>query len=482
MYSLYRAIASSVCLQLPYSRRTLFAAATTPLLLTATTAFSAMANPNNIRLVLYGGDTMLGRAVQLTFPTQSPGEEWIRDSCTAQHYLSMALHHDESDLGTIRRQNGSGGSYLWGDLASLKIAPPPDIRVMNLETAVTRTIDNRDVPDKGINYHMHTDNVQAVLSEGLVLHTVGSPSPPPLVVSCANNHILDYGRTAFQQETLSVIRCGNFLTAGCGASLAEASSPAVITTGGRNVQIFAFATGCSGTPHDWWAGPHTAGLVGLPGLYTERDVAKALDICAKAFDTAGAEEGMRRIVSIHWGPNWAGKGEHDGSREARRAFAHSLIDKFHIDVIYGHSSHHMRGQEVYKGKLILYGTGDLVNDYEGFANLGEEQYNKLGGVYVVDMDSTTGKLTDLRIVPFFMNRLRLERYTTASRIWDPNSRQMREVPGKSKDLCKLLNDYSSLIDAAPGCALLLEHLDSDPQVRPSGPVIKAVKPFPVMSA
>jgi hypothetical protein len=172
MYSFCRAIASSVYLQLPYSRRTLFTAATvtTPLLFTAATAFSQMANsnPNNIRLLLCGGDTvLLGRAVQLTFPTQSPGEEWIRDSCTAQHYLSMALHHDISDLGTIQRQNGSGGSYVWGDLASMTIEPPPDIRIMNLETAVTRTIDNVDVPDKGINYHMHTDNVQAVLSEGL---------------------------------------------------------------------------------------------------------------------------------------------------------------------------------------------------------------------------------------------------------------------------------------------------------------------------
>ena len=33
--------------------------------------------------------------------------------------------------------------------------------------------------------------------------------------------------------------------------------------------------------------------------------------------------------------------------------------------MHGHSSHHPRPIEVYRGKLILYGCGDLVDDYEG---------------------------------------------------------------------------------------------------------------------
>lgn len=35
------------------------------------------------------------------------------------------------------------------------------------------------------------------------------------------------------------------------------------------------------------------------------------------------------------------------------------------DLIYGHSSHHIKGVEVYKGKLIVYGCGDFLSDYEG---------------------------------------------------------------------------------------------------------------------
>ena len=36
-----------------------------------------------------------------------------------------------------------------------------------------------------------------------------------------------------------------------------------------------------------------------------------------------------------------------------------------IDVVHGHSSHHPRPIEVYQRRLILYGCGDFIDDYEG---------------------------------------------------------------------------------------------------------------------
>jgi len=45
-----------------------------------------------------------------------------------------------------------------------------------------------------------------------------------------------------------------------------------------------------------------------------------------------------------------------------------------IDLIHGHSSHHIKGVEVYNGKLIIYGCGDLLSDYEGIQNPGEEKF------------------------------------------------------------------------------------------------------------
>mgnify|MGYP001558666949 CR=1 FL=1 len=38
-----------------------------------------------------------------------------------------------------------------------------------------------------------------------------------------------------------------------------------------------------------------------------------------------------------------------------------------IDIVHGHSSHHLRRIEVYRGKLVLYGCGDFLDDYEGIS-------------------------------------------------------------------------------------------------------------------
>ena len=43
-------------------------------------------------------------------------------------------------------------------------------------------------------------------------------------------------------------------------------------------------------------------------------------------------------------------------------FAHALID-LGVDLIHGHSAHIFQGVEVYKGKIILYDTGDFIDDY-----------------------------------------------------------------------------------------------------------------------
>ena len=52
-------------------------------------------------------------------------------------------------------------------------------------------------------------------------------------------------------------------------------------------------------------------------------------------------------------------------RAIQSQLAHSLLDEAGVDVIHGHSSHHVKGIEVYKGKAILYGCGDFLTDYEG---------------------------------------------------------------------------------------------------------------------
>jgi hypothetical protein len=94
----------------------------------------------------------------------------------------------------------------------------------------------------------------------------------------------------------------------------------------------------------------------------------------------------------------------------------------------------------------------------------------IGGVFVVDMAST-GAFQQLRIVPMFMNTLRLERFTTDSMIWKPNEKRYERNPNKSKEFCQFINGLSKIDAGTEDRALLLEHYDTDRQI-PGGPVMR----------
>ena len=117
------------------------------------------------------------------------------------------------------------------------------------------------------------------------------------------------------------------------------------------------------------------------------------------------------MASIHWGSNWG-----YSVLPEERAFAHHLIDEAGVDVIHGHSSHHPKGLEVYKGKLILYGAGDLINDYEGIP--GYEQFRPdLTLLYFARLDMGTRNLAQMEMVPMQMRRFRLQRATAEDAQW-----------------------------------------------------------------
>lgn len=113
------------------------------------------------------------------------------------------------------------------------------------------------------------------------------------------------------------------------------------------------------------------------------------------------------IVSMHWGSNWG-----YGVDSAQIRFAHRLIDEG-VDVVHGHSSHHPRPVEVYHGKLILYGCGDTIDDYEGIGTY-ESFRHELRLLYFASVE-TTG--TVLRMVPMRMRRMRLERAPDVDGEW-----------------------------------------------------------------
>jgi poly-gamma-glutamate synthesis protein (capsule biosynthesis protein) len=221
----------------------------------------------------------------------------------------------------------------------------------------------------------------------------------------ANNHVLDWGRSGLA-ETLDVLRHAGLRTAGAGCDEAEAAAPAIIElAGNRRMLVFAFCTESSGVPPAWAATRDQSGVNLLKDL--SRDSVEAIGREVQAHKRAGDIA----VLSLHWGGNW---GYEISARE--QEFARRLIDTASVDVVHGHSSHHAKGIEVHREKLILYGCGDFLTDYEGIS--GHEAYRgDLGLMYFATLDVDNGRLLRVAMTPTRMQKLRVNRATADEACW-----------------------------------------------------------------
>jgi poly-gamma-glutamate synthesis protein (capsule biosynthesis protein) len=280
---------------------------------------------------------------------------------------------------------------VWGDALAELSRVAPDVRIVNLETAITTSEDCW--PDKGIHYRMHPDNVPCLTAARID------------ACALANNHVLDWGYGGLR-ETLATLRRAGLRTAGAGGNTAEATAPAVIEVAGKGrVALFAFGAETSGIPRAWAAAADTPGVNLLPDLSPEtvRQIARQVQ----------AVKQPRTIVvaSLHWGENW-------GYRVPRsqQVFARRLIDEAGVDVVHGHSSHHPKAIEVYRGRPILYGCGDLLTDYEGIGGH-EDLRGELGLMYFPTIDALTGALVRLTMTPTRLARFRVNRASPEEARW-----------------------------------------------------------------
>jgi poly-gamma-glutamate capsule biosynthesis protein CapA/YwtB (metallophosphatase superfamily) len=167
----------------------------------------------------------------------------------------------------------------------------------------------------------------------------------------------------------------------------------------------ACATGSSGVPSAWAAGRAGAGINLLPDL-SDRTV----DFIAAQLNSVRRPKDIV-IVSIHWGPNWG----YDVSRDESR-FARALIDRAGISIVHGHSAHHPKAVEVYRSRLILYGCGDLLNDYEGIRGHAEFR-SDLALMFFATVERSTGNLAGLEMTPFQIRRFQLVRAVHRDAEW-----------------------------------------------------------------
>jgi poly-gamma-glutamate synthesis protein (capsule biosynthesis protein) len=330
------------------------------------------------------GDVMTGRGVDQVLP--HPGNPVLYECSVrdARYYVELA----ESASGPIPKSVDVG--YIWGDALEQLQRAEPDVRIINLETTITSSEDY--CPDKEVLYRMHPANV-------------GCLTAARIDCCClANNHLLDWGYRGLA-ETLQTLDQAGVARAGAGRNTAEAASPATLDVAGKGrVLVFALGSLTSGIPPDWGATEDWAGVNLLEDLSEEtaRRIAGRLRQLKRPGDVA--------VVSIHWGSNWGyeipGEQIH---------FAHRLVREG-VDVIHGHSSHHVRPIEVYRDRPILYGCGDFLTDYEGIGGY-EVFRGDLALMYLAKVDARDGRLVGVRLVPMQLRRFRLNHASGVDAKW-----------------------------------------------------------------
>jgi len=331
------------------------------------------------------GDVMCGRGIDQILPHPARPQLFESFVKCARDYVRLA----ERQSGPIHCP--VGWDYVWGDALAELDRRQPHARIVNLETAVTARGD--PWPAKGIHYRMHPANVPCLAAAGLDCCVL------------ANNHVLDWGYAGLG-DTLSALHRAGLRTAGAGLNQTEAEAPACIeVTGKGRVLVLAMAGDCSGVSPSWEATAERAGISRVPDF----SVQAAQGLADRA--AAARREGDLVVVSLHWGGNWGFQVPTE-----QRSFARRLIDSGAVDVVFGHSSHHVKGIEVYRERLILYGCGDLLNDYEGIG--GYDSYRPgLGLMYFPSLDAQAHCLVNLTMVPVRVERFQIQRATDDETAW-----------------------------------------------------------------
>lgn len=334
------------------------------------------------------GDVMTGRGIDQILPHPSNPEIFESYLKDAREYVTIA----EKKNGLIRYPVNY--KYIWGDALKEFDRTKPDLKIINLETSITTN--NSYWKGKGIQYRMHPKNIEC-------LSVVEN-----LYCSLANNHILDWDYKGLTQ-TINTLDKAEIEYAGAGIDFQAANKPAIIEIEGKGrIIVLSYGMPSSGIFSSW------AAQKNRPGINLLKDLSQAGIQEIKTLVESVKQPGDIVVFSLHWRGNW-GYEIHSDEME----FVHSLIDSAQIDVFHGHSSHHFKAIEIYNNKLILYGCGDFLNDYEGIG--GKESYrSELTLMYFANIDPETGNLIKLEITPMEIKNFRVNEVVTSDLLWVKN--------------------------------------------------------------
>ena len=315
---------------------------------------------------------MLGRLVDQLFP------EHVQNTQDQEIAASFARKYP-----SIAGKENYKHSSPWG--TTIPLFENSDLNIINLETSVTTT--EEPWPNKTFNYRMHPANLEPALNSASIDFA-----------NLANNHVLDFGSEGLI-ETAWTLKKAKIRFAGAGETVNEAFKPAKLFLPRRESRDGSVKADKDSQQredkhlvHIYCASDHPRDWSSIPNFhfidYSSSTRVKLRRLLLSGGSTSHPDEddpesdvyhhtvhhhhdkksepSALKIFSVHWGPNYSWQ-----PAEKIRSLAHFLIDECAVDIVHGHSSHHIQGVEVYRGKLIIYGCGDFVDDYilhEDFRN------------------------------------------------------------------------------------------------------------------
>ena len=302
-----------------------------------------------------------------------------------------------------------GFAYPWGDL--LPLLREADLFFINLECAPTAGREPwHDGDYKAFYFRAEPAAVQTLQAAGVDF------------ASLANNHAMDFGAQGLL-DTCRILDEAGIAHAGAAEDIGSARVPARLKAPGARLAVVAFAD----HPMGW------AASAGRPGINYVEVSQNPEDFAPVARALAEAREGADFVIfSIHWGPNMRSRPTRDFRQFARR------VVEGGADLFWGHSAHLVQGIEDWKGRPILYDTGDFVDDYA----VGPER-NDLSALFLVEIGA--GMVERIKLVPVSIDNMQVNLAHDAERaLFAPRMRDLCEEMGT-----KLTESGARLVVAIP---------------------------------
>jgi poly-gamma-glutamate synthesis protein (capsule biosynthesis protein) len=253
---------------------------------------------------------------------------------------------------------------LWGDVRPL--LDSADLRIINLECPLTDHEQRWTRTLKRPHFRAPPSAIETLLAARID------------ACSLANNHTVDFEERGLL-DTIEHLDDAGIRHAGAGRDREEAAAPAVLSVRGERVGLLAFTDNMP----PFAAGDDHPGTNYLP-VSSEPEVLRRVEVAVSSLREMGADT---IIFSNHWGPNRVLR-----PKGHFRSFAHAVMDR-DVDVYYGHSAHVFQGVELYRGKPILYDTGDFIDDYP----IHPELRNDWSFLFLVSVEG--GSFARLELIP-----------------------------------------------------------------------------------